>query len=95
MMEATPLIITLSIILTVVSVAERVLRNRKKFKNLESFILKNKRAIEASLKEGKITKELYIENQDLQNLPELLEEMEELETLIELDDLIDFKFPNA
>jgi hypothetical protein len=95
MIEATPLIITLSIILTLVSVAERVLRNRKKFKNLESFILKNKRAIEASLKEGKITKELYIENQDLQNLPELLEEIDELETLIELDDLIDFKFPNA
>lgn len=83
-MEATPLIIALSIILTVVSIAERLIRNRKKFKHLEKFLLANKKAIEKSIREGSIDTNL-LEATDLKDLPDILEE------IAELDDLIDFE----
>lgn len=91
-MEPTPLIIALSIILTVVSIAERLIRNRKKFKHLEKFLNANRKAIEESIKQGSISQNL-IENTDLQDLPEILEELEELENLIDLNQVIDFKIP--
>ena len=90
-MEPTPVIIALSIILTVVSIAERLIRNRKKFKHLEKFLNANKKAIEESLKSGTISYNL--QNSDLQDLPEILEELEELENLIDLNQVIDFKIP--
>lgn len=85
-MEPTPLIIALSIILTVVSIAERLIRNRKKFKHLEKFLSANKKAIEKSIREGSIDAKL-IETTDLKDLPDILEELAELEDLIDLEGL--------
>ena len=90
MIEPSPLIIILSIVLTLISITEKVISNNKRLRPFLNKLIKNKQTIEESIKSGRTNTSITYND--------VLKDLHDIQSGI--DDMIDissntivFKFP--